>query len=1116
MTLITILNVIKNILAILPILFFCLRLRKVNLKAEIRGRQFLMPAVAAGYSIAMMLLLEKIIWLIRKVFDLLIAVIPIEFICNFLERIKYGIWMFYIVNYLFFILWIIVKKIVLVFLKRIWGRREHLMSVTAGLFYEFDEDCGVWVLQERWRDLRQYFGWLYIAAFVISLTVVVVTKTAGSAASFRSVFYPGVGIILIGEIAFFLGGVSKPEYLEDIFGEEERAFRVYNYSALRGALKNIFGDRIIHDRYADHSENEWATFGTIDEMMESSDRNIRNAGKYFNKLKMKGSYIDMHYVRSSLDLCGGKSVLINNPFYRDLTDYLVFVMLRHMLAHKKVLIIAGRDGMADDLKEWMDESFFVHMNITHFWKTEILAEDTEDWDIGILQFSQMHNLDLQKRQKDALADVGFVLFIEPSRIMATAQIGLSLLLKRCEEKFAPVYCACDRNSDGTVDALSHLLKVSITEVSASGALRGRTSEIYWQADGPYMHHLILPDISRYLGVGSEIAAAAVHMQVSKAAWLGSEKFPVCDMKWILGQYYQSVCKYTGLPVSQEQIYERIAFQTNLWQCDTEKTKFLIVEDEFCNMFEAMRLFGTRATNEGVVNIICEEYLLRSYMLEHAQIFQGDPKAIPSVVPDYARTEKNVLLRLLMLMAEEPVAEEVVVKELRLIGIDTDDVYETLQNLFRKHCSEEALALKVLYREHLSEDLLRSVNMKYYELGSSPFMKSYMARLKNAYFVAEDEEGRKHFIGARLYGHVFQMLLPGQFFTYAGKYYEVMNITEANGVVVRRAADHIVNRQYYRQHQTIRLSHFQADEKMGTDKTINSIRVSQGYAQVSILTHGYYQMLSNDDIEHAKYVNMNGIPVRTYHNKSVLKLDLEGASQGVKRTICIVLSEMFRTIYPDTWSYIHVTCECGETDDARLPALMPKLQLDEPDGCIYFIEDSEIDMGLLVSIERNIRRYLEFVTEFLTWHADKMAEEPEEEQEPEEVVIVFEDQGKVPVIMRIRMKIKQFFKKTIVPESVGKKKRGRGKGETEEETGKTPTGANTGETGAAGLDGETGDSGETGEPAEVSSEPEETAEAEGEKTDEGAGAQEPADESDAAEPAETTEDPKEQEGNADGE
>ena len=45
----------------------------------------------------------------------------------------------------------------------------------------------------------------------------------------------------------------------------------------------------------------------------------------------------------------------------------------------------------------------------------------------------------------------------------------------------------------------------------------------------------------------------------------------------------------------------------------------------------------------------------------------------------------------------------------------------------------------------------------------------------------------------------------------GKYYEVQAITPQNGVVVRRAADHITDRVYYRQLRHIRINDWKDDE-----------------------------------------------------------------------------------------------------------------------------------------------------------------------------------------------------------------------------------------------------------------------------------------------------------------
>ena len=95
-------------------------------------------------------------------------------------------------------------------------------------------------------------------------------------------------------------------------------------------------------------------------------------------------------------------------------------------------------------------------------------------------------------------------------------------------------------------------------------------------------------------------------------------------------------------------------------------------------------------------------------------------------------------------------------------------------------------------EQLMEDALHTEVKKYYAIEEETEIAEYAKKLQNAYYIAEDEQGDKYYIGAKLYGHVFQALIPGQFLTYDGKYYEVQAITPQNGVVVRRAADHITD------------------------------------------------------------------------------------------------------------------------------------------------------------------------------------------------------------------------------------------------------------------------------------------------------------------------------------
>lgn len=406
--------------------------------------------------------------------------------------------------------------------------------------------------------------------------------------------------------------------------------------------------------------------------------------------------------------------------------------------------------------------------------------------------------------------------------------------------------------------------------------------------------------------------------------------------------------------------------------------------EYRELFELTRLFATRGTQQGFINVISENYLLRDYMLGNAQTFISDPKAIPTIVADYARTERNTILKLIMRMAEEQVSEDEIVDALMVSGIKFEDPLAALKNLIYKHCFIKKINIRIYFREQLMEDALHTEVKKYYAIEEETEIAEYAKKLQNAYYIAEDEQGDKYYIGAKLYGHVFQALIPGQFLTYDGKYYEVQAITPQNGVVVRRAADHITDRVYYRQLRHIRINDWKDDENIGGQKSVEGISIYKGYCEIDIETAGYLEMTSYENLNAAKEVRVSGIPVRSYRNKLVMKLNLPDVSERVRYTLCLLLNEIFRTIYPDAYPYIcAVTLVDTNHAPEKLKGAMYTLSGKVDGSAIYIVEDSEIDLGLIASVERNLKRYFEIITEVLMWHEQKMAENPEKESKPED-------------------------------------------------------------------------------------------------------------------------------------
>lgn len=1010
-----ILQLIKIVLCTASFILLCTAAMKINLDRTDRAKQFLMPVIALVYCVIALIFLNQMFVAITRVIRLISGMFP------FVSGLNLQKYLIYIVNVLMAAGFLLVKMIVLPILKRIWEGSEELTEATSGKCYEYDKELDKWFVKPEYGQIKFYCKGIYFTAVAVSSAVFVLSQYYPKMPAFQTTFYPIFGLLVLGEVVCFLSGLTKSEFIEDILGEDEESYKVANYGLLRDVLKSLFGDHVLYDSTVDNGLGVPATYETLEEMCESKDASVANLGQYFRALKESGKEIEPGYVKSCIKLMKGQSVLFCDPFYRDLTEYLMIPMTRQLMKNRKSLIVMGRDSAVDDVVQWLNEGIVEQINTDSLWKVEVLDQNVTEADIGILKFSDLFNLEIQKNNAEFLRKVGFVFIVEPSKLLATGQMGLNLLIGRFDRQDSVVYAACDRNCDGLVDALSHTLRTNITEVAATSQSGSITSIMCWDADGEYMHHRIFSNVSRYMGIGTEINAVAMKYQIANTRWISGEKFPVLDMKWIAGQYYKKICGYTDLPVSQESFNRAFQVDSNLWNPRLQENAFLVVEDEFLNLFEMVRLYATRAKQQGFINVISENYLLRDYMFENAQTFLTDPKAIPTIVADYTRSERNTVMKLLMRMSGEQVGEDEIAETLMVSGIafDAEAPLETLKMLIYKHCDIEEINIRIYFRDELLADGLRTETKKYYAIEEQTEIAEFVRNLKNAYYIAEDEKGETYYIGAKLYGHVFQALIPGQFLTYAGKYYEVQSITPRNGVVVRRAADHITERKYYRQIRHITVTNWKDDTSVGGQKTLGDIRILKGYCQVEVLTDGYLEMSDYHDLKHGRHVYVSSIPKRSYRNKLVMKVEFPGASDQIRYTIALMMNEIFRTTYPDAYPYICAVTPFGTENEIpkNLKYAMYSMESDSETPGIYIVEDSEIDLGLIASVERNLERYFEIISELLNWHDVKMQEKPEKEPEGE-FVPEFPPEEERPenqtkkkgFFRRILEKIKSFFKR----------------------------------------------------------------------------------------------------------
>lgn len=1028
----TILSVAKMILAILPFLILCFVSSKVNFPKSERSRQFFMPIIALVYVIIAMLLMNSINeWLLKLIHNLPKWVSSLSgfswmpeqigavftqvanSLSALLEKLNLNFWIFFISNTVIILVYLLIKKISIRIISKTVKPDGDLHIKIAGNFYEYFPEKNKWCIQESYVQARSLFKVFYYSAVVLSALLMIISKRFYNEGLMKTVFYPVFGIIVVGELYFYLDGATKREYSKSILGEDEEAYKTVNYSLLRKFLRSIFGDKLLTENTSINNALSYdvTTDEIIRDLEKSEDPKVVCFASYVDALNKTGFQIDHNYIHSSLDMLNGKSILFNNPFYNDLIPYAFYPMNRVLLSHRKVLVVLGRHSIEDDIKEWLERGIESVTNIPFLWNVGILNSEEQDLDIGIVTRSDVLDVKLHNANSKFLEEVGFFVIIEPSKLISTAQIGLNLLVKKCrtQEDNNIVYCMCDKNCDGLVDAMSHALMTSITEVSATKKHLGTSSYMCWEADEDYLHHRLVPNISRYLGLGTELSFAALKNQVSKTKWFGGEAFPVTDIRWIDKQYYYDLTKYAGLPTNQESMDEHFIPTSNFWSAETDKNCYLTVEDESNNMFEILRDFSTRTTEQGFINIISSEYLLKDYMADNASIFVTDAKAIPLIVADYTRSNRNTILRLILMMSTFPVDSETLEKELSLLGITVYDLKKQLwYELYNCYSSvSKIIELSGDYKESVDKvysetlrvsgvewdhDIIKveeSFNLKIgkmettYSITDRNFLNLCVSELRSAGYVAEDEKGQLYYLGSELGGHIYQKYLPGQFFTFGGKYYEMQYLTADGQILVRRAADHITGRPSYRQIREYVIHGVRLSEKIGSQQDISGLKVVKEFADISVATPGYYRMERYNDFTTAKRVSFEGekseIPKRVYCNKEILCIELpefgDKLNDNIRYTVTLLFNEIFKTIFAENQAYI-----CALTDDSFLTdeeGVKPLTYSVKGDGCtlrknaIYIIEDSQLDLGLTVAVERNLKRIFSIIHDYLDWHLEAL-------------------------------------------------------------------------------------------------------------------------------------------------
>lgn len=901
-----------------------------------------------------------------------------------------------------------------------------------GRFYYYDAEREQWFLRDSFMGVRLLLRNMYIAVVALGALLFALSFVLRGSPLFQAPCYPCFAVLLTGELCFFLAARTKREYVLSLDFEADGGRRIRAYTRLQDALDFYFGDRLI-GCYAQTTEavpgDSHRDF--CQRLIDSDDFNERLVGTFFMTATDKGLLgdgdesvfpeLNHDYVQESVRLLNGQSVMFASPFYRDYVPYVFLPMVVQLMRNRKVAVLYGSE-QEESVRAFVEDGLSFVVGVPGMWHIGPLPEEgVEVPDVVLVPFATLGDTGVCVVQSEALKQLAMVLVIDPSSLLATYQVGLSVFADYVSQGEGVVFCIFDKNSDGLVDSLSHALRTSITEVSATGAPPLYSATMFWNADGAPLQHRLFPDVAHYLGIGTELGLVALRKGIEKVSWVAQGSVPLLDLRWILGQYYREICEFAELPSEQIQVDERFRFYPSLWSMERADHLFLVAEDESFNLFETMRQYDTRGTDESMMCVLSSNYLLRSYMASNAGLLAKDPKAVPAFAPDYAKSRRNAIFSIVMLMIQsrQPIPEEEVRRRLTYAGIMVDrDVARVLDGLIAEFFDEGAWDLREqLPASYVVEEVQseydpatrRIVDRKYFQLDAEAVKIINFESLRNVPLVTEEPDGTSIQLGSRLRCHVSQVFLPGQHLTIQGKYYEVVTAAEDAGVVLRRAADHFSRRRYYRQLRSYRVTDWRPDETPGKVRSMAGVDVVVGSATVAVQTNGYLDLADYGDLRHARRVELPGVPVRNFRNKAVLQLKLEGATEPVVYTLAVLMSEMCKTLYPSDYPYIAVLTGAAPSQGAS-----PLYETSElPDvSSIYFVEDSLIDIGLISSLERNLMRILEMCWEYLDWHEQmlKGAQAAQEKYELGEVPGVPQEEKKLGLLSRLWRSIKRMFRR----------------------------------------------------------------------------------------------------------
>lgn len=720
--------------------------------------------------------------------------------------------------------------------------------------------------------------------------------------------------------------------------------------------------------------------------------------KYMYQIQYRKQFGDQT-VNAGMRLIRGQSVFHACQFYRDMDLCIFFPMYLALVRGKKAMVLLEDGNELQSFRKWLINGLNGIQGLFGLWDIEILDGDMTQAQVGILSFQKLYSPDMVQKLEDFFKEVEFAVILEPSDMLAGGEEFIRFLGDKMKRECGKcTWFLCDKNAEGMIDMFSHLLHIEFEYVSATPPGAKEIITVYWDAYVKEEKRKVnrLP-VRKFLGMEADIVITAGKENIRPVYWYGGENVPVRDMQWIMGRYYNSYCKEINRCGNQVWVDESFVVNNSSISYDVQKEKFLILEDYMFNVYEMSRQYASRATNKCILHIFSCNYMLRDFMLENFDTLEKDPKYIAQFIPEYINSSRNLGISLIRRLQKESLAEHEVLEWMQGCEEECRNEWEGLKFVSIKmlqNLMDEILDIKdsrfyIKYRTRFMEEEGIVRNERFFSLDDERVIDKFNSYFNQACYVDETRE-KRHISKLILAGHLEQRYLPGQFVVFNGKYYEIVSYVrkeKETALLVKRAADQMRGRRYYRQKREYSIRRYKKEEVKICKEINYDYHLSRCHADIEVKTTGYISMEEWNHIYAGEVCNLNdSIPIRHYKNKQILEIEMKGDNITTDwiSNMAVCLKESLCTLFPQYYHLLSVTVSKDCLDSVKLSQRIKEYVLSEtsitqyaegkgfwmdqePDRCcFYIIEDSKEDMGLIYSIERNFIKILDIFRDYGDW------------------------------------------------------------------------------------------------------------------------------------------------------